>query len=186
MAKQWFVILQESEIMSFKNPFERLVYESIKSFCGNGKIEAALSTREIASRANVSHMTVREYLPILLGRGFIKITGEEKRVGGSVPRYKVYAPLTVSVSPSYTLSKESVSPAAKSVSPRSESVSGVGTKSYKVKSNKVSNAKDIIGNAEKNTKVGLPKEPTPGFGGLHWSEFADKLSDYHFSKEIKK
>ncbi|MBI2595693.1 hypothetical protein HYW46_03075 [Candidatus Daviesbacteria bacterium] len=30
-----------------------------------------------------------------------------------------------------------------------------------------------------------PKEPTPGFGGMHWTEFADKLSDYHFNK-VKK
>ncbi len=45
---------------------------------------------------------------------------------------------------------------------------------------------NTTGNAEKNTKVGLSKEPTSGFGGLHWSEFADKLSDYHFSKEASK
>jgi predicted transcriptional regulator len=94
--KQWFVTLYRDEICQFKNPFERLVYEAVKSFCANGRIEAACSTREIAKRATLSQTTVYRYLTVLLSRGFIIQTGSEGKVGGTVPVYKVIPPESVS------------------------------------------------------------------------------------------
>ncbi len=99
-TKQWYVTMYRDEISQFNNPFERLIYEAVKSFCANGKIEAACSTREIAKRATLSQTTVFRYLTVLLSKGYIIKMGTKGKVGGTVPVYKVIPPESVSDSPS--------------------------------------------------------------------------------------
>lgn len=189
MDKEWFYIIHQGEFEVMNSGSQLLVYAAIKSYCANGKREYGISIRNIAGRAKVSKSEVARTIPELVDLGLMEIVGKNNVRGGKVDVYKVSSPGTVKrvKSPSQgQLKKESVPP-------RSESVPTLGTKgtSIKVKSNKEAHKNNLLkvnttGNAEKNTKAGLFKEPTPGFGGLHWSEFADRLSDYHFSKEVSK
>lgn len=126
--------MQQKEIEAFNSPFERLVYEAIKSFCGNGKIEGEASYFEIATRANVSKMTVARYLPLLIKMGLVKIIGKIKRVGGTVNKYRVFPETVKSVTGSDSLLEKSVTQRYESVTPSGESVTGVGTKSSNIKS----------------------------------------------------
>lgn len=140
---KWFVIMQEDEIMQFNDPFERAIYESIKSYCGNGKTTAALSLRDIARRANTTFVTVNQWIPRLCEKKFIEIVGYETRVGGKVPVYKVLLSATVSVMHAYTLSPKSVTPlntlpkksvklTQESVKLLAESVKGVASKTHNI------------------------------------------------------
>lgn len=95
-TKQWFVTMFQNEVKVFDNPYERLVYEAVKSFCGNGKIEAACSTREIAKRASVSQTTVYRFIPLLISKNYISQVGELERIGGTIPIYKVILAESVS------------------------------------------------------------------------------------------
>lgn len=189
MAKQWFYIIQQEEFEMLRDNYQLLVYGAIKSYCANGKREYGISIRDIAKRAKVSTGKVFSTIPELIALRLVEVIGETNKRGGKVSIFKVFT--TRTLNPAKRSQGEQLND--ESVHHMNESVHGVDIKCtpIKVKSNKEAQENNLskgntTGNAEKNTKVGLPKEPTPGFGGLHWSEFADKLSDYHFSKEATK
>jgi len=130
--KQWYVKIQQWENDMFKEGemAESAIYMAIKSYAGNGTMDVGLSLRDIASRAKTNPMTVSRYLPKLITKGMITIVGEETRIGGTV---KVYRIVTHSVTDSYTLLKESVTPSGLSVTPSGLSVTTVATKPYELK-----------------------------------------------------
>jgi len=119
-AKKWFVIMTEEEIMGFDDPYERLVYEAIKSYCGNGKFAVDLSIRDIQKRSTIkSTRCISENLQRLIENGKVQQTSTRSRRGGIVPVLKVCPPATVdkdSVSSGYSLKKESVALSTESVS----------------------------------------------------------------------
>lgn len=141
-SKQYFVIMWQGEIEQFAEGQhnERLIYESIKSHSGNGKLEVALSFRDISKRANISYSSVSRFLPSLLDKGVVKVTGSKSKIGGKVNIYKVLLPETVSVANRNTYSKESVAEMQKSVADSKESVASSGVKPRQ--SNKVSKVID--------------------------------------------
>lgn len=132
-SKAWYVTMQQKEIESFDNPFERLVYEAIKSFCGNGKTESGISNSEIAKRGNVSKMTVGRYIPVLIKKSFVRIVGSTTRVGGTVKIYRVCPEVIEGVTTSNALSEKSVTQRYESVTPSGESVTDVGIKPSNIK-----------------------------------------------------
>ncbi|OIO12839.1 hypothetical protein COV53_03195 [Candidatus Gottesmanbacteria bacterium CG11_big_fil_rev_8_21_14_0_20_37_11] len=111
--KNWYVKIQQAEVEQFTlgEHIERLIYEAIKSYCGNGKLNVGLSIRDIAKRATLSYSTVFRHLPNLLNKNIIKIVGQNKRLGGTVNVYQVLLTETLSVADnqeSVAGSKESV------------------------------------------------------------------------------
>lgn len=91
-TKEPFAIVWKSELQFDLKPGEFKVYLTIKSFSSNARLEVALSTREIAERANLSQSYVLEIIFILIEKKVIEIVGKETRVGGSVNVYKVNIP----------------------------------------------------------------------------------------------
>lgn len=120
--------MQQDEIESFleNETFERCIYESIKSYSGNGKLNVGLSLREIAKRATMNFMTVKRYLPKLINKGMVKIVGSKTRTGGTV---KVYQVVTLGVTGGYTSPKLSVTDRSVSVTHSTLSVTEPATKS---------------------------------------------------------
>jgi predicted transcriptional regulator len=129
-TKQWYVIMYQEEVDRFKHgkSAERLIYEAIKSYSTNGKVDVSLSNREIASRASISYSTVNRHLPKLIELGYIKVVGNNGHIGGVINTYRVLLPETL------IFSKVSQT-ATVSVATSTESVASVGIKSLKIKEN---------------------------------------------------
>jgi len=128
-TNEWYYRMQQAEVEQFTEIefFERLIYESIKSYSGNAKLDVVLSVRQIAARATISYSTVSRFLPKLIAKGMIKIVGTKNRIGGPVNIYKVLLPATVSVATGNALDKKSVAVSKESVAVSKESVAGVAS-----------------------------------------------------------
>lgn len=126
--KEWFVIMYQNEVECFKHgkSAERLIYEAIKSYSANGKVEVSLSNREIASRASISYSTVNRHLPKLVELGYIKVVGASGHIGGVINTYKVLLSEVI-------YNNEVNHPATVSVATSPESVATIGIKTPKVK-----------------------------------------------------
>lgn len=182
--KKWFVIMWEDEINMFKvgELFERAIYESIKSYCGNGKLEIDLSSRQIAARANVSYMSVQRYLPNLLKKGMVTITGKKPRVGGVVNIYKVALADTLTGTGRAT-KKE------KTGTTREESGTGVGMEPISIKVKRNINTKEnnlsssiTTGNLEKKSEVEFSPEKRKKIWDAVNSWSAEKLAQQRGGK----
>lgn len=91
--RQWYFRIQQVECEQFNDQEsnEYLVFQSIKSFSGNGTREVTLSARDIASRIPISYSTVSRSLPNLLASKphMIQMVGIAPHNGGPVNTYKV-------------------------------------------------------------------------------------------------
>lgn len=174
-SKTWYVTMQQKEIEAFSNPFERLVYEGIKSFCGNGKTEGEASNFDIATRANVSKMTVGRYLPILIDKGFVKIVGKATRVGGTVNIFLVFPEVVASVTSRDSSLEKSVSLRYESVTISGESVTDTGTKPSNIKSK----------NEEKKTQTFSYKNSEQNNTAAFSPDLKEDLFDYAEAISIK-
>lgn len=127
--------MNQAEVECFKagKSAERLIYEAIKSYSSNGKVETSLSNREIAERASISYSTVNRHLPKLVEMGLIKVVGGNGHIGGVINTYKVLLSETVNVATRI-----------ESVADSTESVASIGTKSHNIKSNKDNSVKNIL------------------------------------------
>ena len=123
--------MNQSEVERFKHgkSAERLIYEAIKSYSANGKIDVSLSNREIASRASIAYSTVNRHLPKLIEMGCVKAVGVSGHIGGVINTYRVLLPETLVVNKVFQ-------PTTVSVATGTKSVAGVGVNSTKVKGNK--------------------------------------------------
>lgn len=128
-TNNWYFRMQQDEIEQFSEVeyFERLIYESIKSYSGNAKLDIVLSVRQIAARATISYSTVSRFLPKLIAKEMVKIVGTKNRVGGQVNIYRVLLPATVSVATGNTLDEKSVAVSKESVAVSQKSVAGVAS-----------------------------------------------------------
>ncbi len=90
--KQYFVKMQQNEFEIKLTPAELMVYLSIKSYLGNGKIELALSSRDIAFRTSLSQSHIPWITKKLIKKGLIRIIGKEGRRGGMCPIYQLITP----------------------------------------------------------------------------------------------
>ena len=157
-TKNWFVILQQSEIEILQTPTQIAVFSAIKSYSGNGKKKVGLSLRDIASRCKVSAEGVRSIVPKLVKLRLVKITGKEGRRGGQVPMYQVSTQLTVNYSkcqPSGQLNKSSVN---------------WPTPSVKLSGTKYRQSKKV-----NNTKVFRETEPTTEIEQI-FSSYKEKIN----------
>ena len=163
--RHWYFRMQQKEVEQFSEGEhnERLIFESIKSYSGNGSVEVTLSLRDIALRATISYPTVFRCLPKLLANKshMVQKVGEKHRIGGTVATYKVLLletlkskrvlrTETVSVTDRNSLLKKSVSSCRESVSSCKESVSKSGA-TYA----QPNNLKPNIYNKQNNSKNNL-------------------------------
>ena len=121
-TKEWFVILQQSEVERCKTSSQLLVYASIKSYCGNGKLQVGLSYRDVSKRSKYSVGWTKPIIEELKQLGLVFTHGTEARRGGkvevfsvgtvdnnqNVPSIRVSVPsTTLSVPPSGTKNQQS-------------------------------------------------------------------------------
>lgn len=100
-----------------KTPVQLAVFGAIKSFCANGKRDCAISIRELARRSKVSNGWISTVINELITLDLVEVVGEEKRVGGTVPVYRVKCTTSETVKDNKVFTKQtlSVHPVAKSV-----------------------------------------------------------------------
>jgi len=135
--KETFIRLTASDNkLGFSDAFEAVVYGSIKSWCGQGKKETAVSFRQIQSYIPyVSLGCIRSRVKSLIDKKIVLIVGTETKIGGKIPIYKCSPDKHSSVRSMNSKRSQdehsSVHHRSESVHHRSESVHGVGSKRYK-------------------------------------------------------
>jgi hypothetical protein len=124
--KGWYVTLLQEEVERCQTKTQLLVFASIKSFSGNGRLQVGLSLRDISKRSKCSVGWIQPVINDLKQLGLILTHGTEKRKGGIVKVFSIGTVLPLS-------SVESVNIGVQSVN---VSVQSTGTKINKLKVNK--------------------------------------------------
>lgn len=163
-TKGWFVILQQSEVERCETSSQLLVYASIKSYCGNGKLQMGLSYRDVSKRSKFSIGWTKPIIEELKQLGLVFTHGTEMRRGGMVEVFSVGTVDNTQCVPSVRVSVPSVT----------LSVPPSGTKNQQ--SNKVNKNKHFsYKNQKKSPKAGLQKL-TPGLEEKLWN-WAETISE---------
>ena len=138
--KNWFVTLKQREVEKCKTPAQLLVFTSIKSYCGNGKLQVGLSYRDISKRSKFSIGWIKPIIKELKDLGLVFTHGTESRRGGTV---EVFSVGTVDTS-------QSVPPVEVSVPSVALSVPLSGTKHDNIINEEINNNGDCFPQNKKN------------------------------------